>query len=166
MPSLEIDFQAIIKQLDGSNVRFVVIGGVAMNLHGADNLTTDMDISFARDKENTAALARILSAQHARPRGFPTDLPFVIDVQMLRNSTNLTLDTDVGAFDLLAEPEGVDGFEGLWERAVLMEIDDSTIRVASIPDLIAMKRAADRPKDREHIMQLEALLLLQNDAPD
>ncbi|MBC8138302.1 MAG: hypothetical protein H8F28_20685 [Fibrella sp.] len=164
MPSPEIDFQGIVRQLTTANIRFVVIGGVAMNLHGADNLTTDMDISFARDRENAVALAKLLSAQNARPRGFPADLPFVIDAQVFRNSTNLTLDTDWGSFDMLAEPDGVDGFEGLWDRAVVMEVDELAVRVASIPDLIAMKRAADRPKDREHIMQLEALQRLQSSA--
>ena len=123
-----------------------------------------MDVSFARDRDNTEALAKILTAQHAHPRGFPAGLPFLIDAQTFRNNTNLTLHTDWGAFDLLAEPDGVDSFDGLWERAVVMPVEDLTVPVASIPDLIAMKRAADRPKDREHIMQLEALQRLQSSA--
>ena len=164
MPEPEISYRQIIRTLSGANIRYVVIGGVAMHLHGASNLTFDMDISFARDRENTVMLATTLSAHRARPRGFPADLPFVIDAQTFRNSTNLTLDTDWGAFDLLAEPDGVDGFAGLWERAVTMQVEEMRVRVASIPDLIAMKRAADRPKDREHIMQLEALSRLRDAA--
>lgn len=160
----EIQYRAIVRSLTDAGVRFVVIGGVAMHLHGASNLTFDMDISFARDRANTELLAKTLTAQHAHPRGFPAGLPFVVDAQTFRNNTNLTLETDWGAFDLLAEPEGVDGFDGLWERAVIMEIEGLAVRVASIPDLVAMKRAADRPKDREHIMQLEALQALR-DAP-
>lgn len=104
----------------------------------------------------------MLAAQHAHPRGFPAGLPFVIDAQTFRNNPNLTLETDLGDFDLLAEPEGVDSFEGLWDRAVVMDIEELEVRVASISDLISMKRAADRAKDREHIMQLEALIRLQN----
>lgn len=142
-------------------MRFVVIGGVAMSLQGADNLTFDMDVSFARDRENTDALAKMLTAQKARLRDFPPDLPFVLDSQMLRNSATLTLETEIGNFDLLAQPEGVDSFEGLWERAIVMEIEGKPVRVACIPDLIAMKQAADRPKDRGHIMQLETLLKVQ-----
>ncbi len=157
----EIQYRAIVRALSDAGIRFVIIGGVAMHLQGTSNLTFDMDISFARDVANTEALANTLRAQHAYPRGFPPDLPFVLDAQTFRNSTNLTLDTDWGSFDLLAEPDGVDGFEGLCERAVVMTVEERTVRVASIPDLIAMKRAADRPKDREHIMQLEALQRLQ-----
>ncbi|GAB4459007.1 MAG: hypothetical protein OHK0029_21050 [Armatimonadaceae bacterium] len=161
MPGPEISFRRILHQLNANNVRYVVIGGVAMHLHGASNLTFDIDISFARDRANTEALAQMLAAEKARPRGFPPDLPFVIDGQTLRNSTNLTLETALGDFDLLAEPEGIDSFEGLWNRALIMEVDGIDIRIASIEDLIAMKRAANRPKDREHIMLLEGLQGLQ-----
>lgn len=162
----EIQYRAIVRALSDARIRFVIIGGVAMHLQGASNLTFDMDISFARDIVNAEALANTLRAQHAYPRGFPSGLPFLLDAQTFRNSTNLTLDTDWGSFDLLAEPDGVDGFEGLWDRAIVMEVEERAVRVASIPDLITMKRAADRPKDREHIMQLEALQRLQSSTSD
>lgn len=161
MPEPTIDFRAILQRLNEAEIRYVVIGGVAMHLHGADNLTLDIDISFARDRTNTDALAKILRAERARMRGFPADLPFVIDGPTIRNATTLTLETNLGDFDLLAEPEGIDTFEGLWERAEVLEIDGQSVRIASIPDLIAMKQAADRPKDREHIMQLEAVQRLK-----
>lgn len=132
-----------------------------MHLQGANNLTVDIDISFARDRENLDALAGALNLQHARYRGFPPELPCIIDVQTLRNGTHLTLETDLGDFDLLAEPEGIDSFEGLWERATIMEIDGTPVRIASLDDLIAMKRAANRPKDQAHLMELEALKRLQ-----
>ena len=138
-------------------MRYVIIGGVAMHLHGANNLTVDMDISFSRDKENTDSLARALEAKKARLRGFPTDLPCIVDSRMLRNATNLTLETTIGDFDLIAEPAGVDSFIGLWDRAVVMDVNGIEVHVASIDDLISMKRAANRPKDREHILELEAL---------
>lgn len=157
MPEPGINFRAILRLLIEAEVRFVIIGGVALHLHGADNLTLDMDISFARDTANTDALAKILNSLHARYRDFPPDLPCLIDGQTLRNSTNLTLKTDLGEFDLLAEPEGADSFQGLWERATTMLIESMEIHVASIDDLIAMKKAANREKDRLHIMQLEAL---------
>jgi hypothetical protein len=161
MPSPAIDFKAILRLLNDAGVRFVVIGGVAMHLHGANNFTLDMDISFSRERENTKALASALETQNARLRGMPPELPCVIDAQILRNTTNLTLETALGDFDLLASPEGVDSFEGLWDRAVVMNVDGMMVRVASIEDLIAMKRVADRPKDREHIMELEALRRLK-----
>ena len=76
----------------------------------------------------------------------------------MSNARNLTLETDVGAVDLLGDITGVSSFEDLWERAVEMDLGGGlSVRVASLDDLIAMKRAADRPKDRLHLMELEAL---------
>lgn len=163
MPEPAINFRAILQHLLDSQVRFVVIGGVAMHLHGANNFTVDFDISFDRDAANCAALASALNARHARLRGVPEDLPFVLDARTFRNVANLTLETDLGDFDLLAEPSGIESFAGLWERAVVMTAADLTFRVASLDDLIAMKRAANRPKDQAHVMELLALKRLMEE---
>ncbi len=55
---------------------------------------------------------------------------------------------------MLAEPAGVDGCEGLAERSVEMIVFGKPVRVASLGDLIAMKRAAGRPKDKLHLLEL------------
>jgi hypothetical protein len=78
----------------------------------------------------------------------------------------LNLFTDLGEVDVMRETPGVDSFEGLWERAVPMDLGGFTVRVASLDDLIAMKRAADRPKDRNHLYELLALKKLLNEAQE
>ena len=128
-----------------------------MRLHGCAHITEDVDISYARDRENLRDLASALRDQHARLRGVPADLPFILDEYTFRNVENLTLETDLGALDLLATPAGADSFEGLWERGIEADMEGFTVRVASLDDLIAMKRAANRPKDQNHILELLAL---------
>lgn len=158
MPEPGIDYRRIIALLNAAGVRYVIVGGVAMHLHGANNLTLDLDIGYARDRENLAALARSLVQQRARLRGVPADLPFVLDERTFRNTSNLTLQTEAGDLDLLGEAAGVASFDALWGRSVEMEIgDDLSARVASLDDLIAMKRAANRPKDQSHLLELLAL---------
>lgn len=61
MPEARISYRAILHSLAEADVRHVVIGGVAMHLHGTNNVTFDMNISFARTRENTTALAKMLS---------------------------------------------------------------------------------------------------------
>jgi hypothetical protein len=154
VPDEPTDFRAALSLLAEHKVRFVLIGGLAMTAQGASHITLDIDISCDLSSLNLTALATALRRCHARLRDMPPDLPFVLDERSLRNLTNMTLSTDLGNLDILAQPEGVDNFEGLWKRASVMEIFGMMVRVASVEDLIAMKRAANRPKDQLHVLEL------------
>jgi hypothetical protein len=158
---LSPEFKTIIRLVTERNIRFVIIGGIAMRLHGCAHITQDVDFSYARDRENLQALSKALREKNARLRGVPEDLPFILDEYTFRNTQNLTLITDLGEIDLLAVPDGIDSFEGLLERSVAMDLgedlEDLVVQVASIDDLIAMKRAANRPKDQAHLYELLAL---------
>lgn len=71
--------------------------------------------------------------------------------------------TEFGDLDILGNPAGIDSFEGLFERSTVMEIYGVEVQVASIDDLIAMKRAANRPKDHIHILELLRLQALHHE---
>ncbi|MBC8142084.1 MAG: hypothetical protein H7Y38_11665 [Armatimonadetes bacterium] len=83
-------------------------------------------------------------------------------MQTFKNTLNLTLLTDLGGINLLGEPAGVDSFDGLWERSMAMSVEGMMVNVASIEDLLSMKRAANRQKDQNHILELEALKKLKD----
>ena len=152
------DFQRIIAALDASGLRFVIIGGIAMRLQGASHITDDIDFAFARDPQSLGALVSALAPYHPRLRGAPAGLPFFWDLRTLQTSVNMTLETDAGSVDLVGEPDGVVSFEDLWEGATVIERQGVQVRVASVEALIAMKRAAGRPKDYGHLLELERLL--------
>jgi predicted nucleotidyltransferase len=151
------DFQRIIETLNSAGLRFVIIGGIAMRLQGSSILTDDIDFAFARDPQNLEALVKALAPYHPYLRGTPPGLPFFWDVRSLKNMVNMTLTTDLGSIDLLGEPAGITSFENLWDDATAIIRGGIPVRVASIPSLIAMKRAAGRPKDRVHLMELERM---------
>jgi predicted nucleotidyltransferase len=148
------NFKKSIEMMVHSGIRFVIIGGVAMRMQGTAHVTDDIDFSYSRDAEGLPGLIEMLNKHNVRLRNVSADLPFFFDLRTLKNTQNFTLVTDVGDIDLLAEPAGIDSFEGLWNRATAMEIFGLTVRVASIEDLIAMKRAAGRPKDKQHLLEL------------
>jgi predicted nucleotidyltransferase len=150
-------FRKVIEALHAARVRFVIIGGVAMRLQGCSHITDDIDVCYSRDRDNLGSIAGALSPHHIRLRGAPADLPFIFDVRTLQFGQNFTLRTDIGDVDILADAAGVDSFEGLWERSSEMDLYGMRVRVASIDDLLSMKRAANRAKDQNHIMELEAL---------
>jgi len=151
------DFQRIIAALGASGLRFVIIGGIAMRLQGASHNTDDIDFAFARDPQNLEALVRALAPFHPRLRGAPAGLPFFWDLRTLQTSIKMMLETDAGEVDLVGEPDGVASFEDLWESATTMDRQGVQVRVASVDALITMKRAASRPKDYGHLLELERL---------
>ena len=157
MQEIQPDLVGLLRIFEQANVRFVLIGGLAMVAHGSDYITRDVDVIYSREPDNLAALVAALKPLHPRLRGVPEDLPFIFDVRTFKNDQNLTLVTDMGSVDLLGEAPGADSFDKLWERATVLEIEGMVVHVASVDDLIAMKMAADRPKDQLHVMELRAL---------
>lgn len=154
---LDAQFQVAIQRLQEAGVQFVIVGGIALILQGGAHVTTDIDFSFAPDEANRQKLAETMNQIHPKPLGWTSFEPYVITAEKLQRTRFLNLKTDIGPIDLLPLPAGIDSFEGLWERADVMDLGDFSIRVASIDDLIAMKKAAGRPKDERHLMELYAL---------
>ena len=138
-------------------VQFVVIGGLAGRLWGSPTVTNDLDICYGRDQDNLERLAAALRSLHARLRGVDEDVPFLLETETLRAGDAFTFVTDAGNLDVLGTPSGTDGFEDLFETATMMDLDGLNVPVADIEDLISMKRAAARPKDRIEAEVLAAL---------
>lgn len=151
------DFETILRALVSQQVRFVIVGGLAMRLHGSAYVTDNIDVGYAGDPDNLFSLARALTPLHPRLRGAPPDLPFRIDLRTLQIGKNFTLRTDAGNLNVLGDIPGSESFDELWKNADERPLFGFNVRVASIPNLISMKRAAGRRKDQDHIRELEAL---------
>jgi hypothetical protein len=151
----------LLRRLVEGGVDFVVVGGVAAVLHGSVTFTQDLDISYAADEANLERLGRVLVGLDARLRGVTDDVPFIPDGRTLRRTRVLTLETPLGSIDLLADPDGSPAYATLRERAVVDRVAGVAVPYASLEDLIAMKKAAGRPKDLVAVEELEALLRLQ-----
>ncbi|MGC1165539.1 MAG: hypothetical protein WA862_05460 [Solirubrobacterales bacterium] len=138
----------LLRTLDRHGVDFVVVGGIAGLVHGSAYPTFDLDVAYARDEANLERLAAALLELGVRLRGAPPQLPFQIDARSLANGANFTFESEFGGFDILGEVPGVRDYEGLRAAARVETIEDVTVRVASLDHLIAMKRAANRTKDK------------------
>lgn len=149
--------QELLKRLVDHGVRFSVIGGVALIARGVQRATDDLDIAYARDRENLARLTEALAPIHPTLRGVPAGLPFVLDVPSLRSGLNFTLDTDLGPLDLLGEVPGLGTFEHVDAMSSELEITGVRMLVLTIDGLERSKRAAGRPKDLVDLGYLRAL---------
>jgi hypothetical protein len=144
----------ILRALRAAEVRFVLIGGLAAQVHGSPSLTLDVDICFDTDRENIDRLAGVLEGLAAARRSMPPDVVAPVDARALRAGDVFLLRTRFGDLDLLAHPDPGLDYATLARHAISAEILGVVVQVASLDDLIAMKRAAGRPKDR---IELEIL---------
>ena len=136
---------------------YVVIGGIAATFQGSTTITRDFDICYSREPANLERLAAALRQLEAKLRGVQEDVPFRLDARTLRNGLNFTFKTMHGDFDCLGDPGGGLDYQLLVHSADEMDVGGLRVMVASLDDLIRMKRAAGRNKDRIEVENLSAL---------
>lgn len=156
-PSVRFSPTDLLRALTEHGVDFVVIGGVALVAHGSARVTFDLDVAFARDPGNLRALGAVLTGLDAKLRGVDEELPFVADEGTLDRVQLLTLKTSAGPIDVHVRPAGAPAYETLRMRATRVDVGGFAVLVASIDDLIAMKKAAGRPKDLIDVEELEEI---------
>jgi predicted nucleotidyltransferase len=158
-----IELKPIIDSLVEHEVRFVVIGGVAIIYHGSSHVTQDLDFCYSRDDVNLERIVKALSPFRPRLRGAPEGLPFLFDSETLKRGSNFTFETAVGDVDLLGEVSGVGDYSMVEKNSVEVTMFGLPVKVLTIESLISAKRAAGRTKDLLVLPELEALLELKNE---
>ena len=158
------DFGQLVRVLADAGVNFIVIGGVAGNLHGAARLTWDLDVVYERSIANLERLVDAIAPLHPYLRGAPPGLPFRFDVETLRRGLNFTLTTNIAPLDLLGEVTGGGDYQQLLPHSQEVEAYGTRCRRLDLEALITVKRAAGRSKDFEAIAELEILRDLERDA--
>jgi hypothetical protein len=126
-------------------------------------MTLHLDICYDREPANLEALAAALRELGATLRGVAEDVPFLLDARTLRNGDSFTFDTVHGPLDVLATPSGTRGYDDLAPAARTVNLGGIAVPVVALNDLIRMKTAAGRPKDR---LAVEELLALRDEAPE
>jgi hypothetical protein len=116
-----------------------------------------VDIVYSREWANLERLAAVLRSIRARLRGADSGLPFRVDAETLARGLNFTLTTGLGPLDCLGEAAGSFTFDRLIPNSDVYQIAGVQVAVASLDDLIRMKRAAGRVKDRVEVENLSAL---------
>lgn len=146
------DPERLLRALHDNDVEFVVIGMTAAWLQGSPAVTVDLDVTPHKDLENAERLAAALNELRARPRGRvePTQLEGA-DFLGWRHQHFVT---DAGPLDVVFDAAGIGDHDRV--ASVVVRIDDMAVRVATLEEVIASKRALDRPKDRAAMPALEA----------
>jgi Nucleotidyl transferase AbiEii toxin, Type IV TA system len=146
----------LTRALARHRVDYVLIGGVAMQVHGHVRTTRDIDLIADRTPENMARLAPALAELGAQLRGVDAHLLGIdlTDPRQLYEGGNFLLYTRHGDLDIFAVEQTAGAppsYEQLRARALPVEVRGIRLLVAHPEDLIRMKTAASRFRDRpEH----------------
>jgi predicted nucleotidyltransferase len=163
-------YEPLFEALNEEGVRYVAVGGVAVVLHGHMRMTADVDLVIDLEPEEARKAIRALGAAGLTPK-VPVDPEDFADPDVRREWVEekgmmvFTMQDPVDprrTVDLFVESPM--DFEGLWERARVVELSGTPIRIVSIDDLIEMKRSAGRPQDMLDVEALEELKRRGSDA--
>ena len=164
-------FEPIFDALAAAGVRYVVVGGVAVVLHGHVRFTADLDIAIDLAPDAAAQAMTALAGIGLHPR-LPVEAADFADPKARarwvreRGMQVFSLwdpDDPLRSVDVFVE--NPIGFEDLWQRSEVVELEGAQTRIASIPDLLELQRRADRPQDRADIEALEAIAAAREEGP-
>lgn len=162
------DLKRITDALARHEVEYLLVGGIAARAYGAQRPTFDVDCVPEPSRENLDRLAAAMRDLHARLRveGLTDEeaalLPVKVTGSTLVRMELSTWRTDGGDLDVLADIPDRHGrhlsYPELVGRASKLNLDGIVVRVAALDDVIASKEWADRPKDRDALPELRALI--------
>jgi len=132
--------EPLLRALHEAGVRHIIIGGFAVNAHGVIRPSRDLDIVPDPDPDNLRRLTRLFADIDAR-------------------HANFRLETNLGDLDIMHWVAGIEAEPAYTARAahaLKAELEGVPLRVCGLDDLIAMKRAAGRPRDLDDLQRLGA----------
>lgn len=148
--------RVLLERLREAEVDFVLVGGLAVNAWGYLRATRDVDLVPDPSPENLARLDAMLVKLGGRVEvGGQLLEPSAIRT-FLRTGDRTLVRTDLGRVDVLQGLPQVPSFAALDARASDVDIDGLVVKVCSLDDLLGMKRASDRARDRDDLEALEA----------
>lgn len=156
-------YEDVLLSLVETGCRFLIAGGVAVNLHGIPRMTQDLDLVVDLDPENVLGLVETLLRLGYRPRA-PVDPRGLADPAQreawIRDKGLKALSFHHPAQPFLVVDVLLDvpvEYSGAVAHAVTADLGSMSVQLVSIDDLIRMKTAANRPQDRSDIEHLERL---------
>lgn len=157
------EIESVLDALNRAHVRYLVVGGVAVVLHGYLRTTADLDLIIQLDRDNVLRALRALQDHGYRPRAPVAGEEFAdqqvreqwiqekgLEVFTLWSSAHPSLEIDL----FVSEPFN---FDAVYARALRVPLEKTEATVIALEDLMALKRRVGRPRDLEDIAALASL---------
>lgn len=151
----------LFEALNHNQVLYIVVGGLATNLHGYDRYTGDVDIWLKDTPDNRHQLRKAFVEC-----GMP-DYPMIETMQFVPGWTDFRLNNSL-RLDIMTEMKGIDdyNFDECFEMAAVADIEGADIPFLHISQLIDNKKAVNRPKDQLDVHALERIQEMREQETD
>ena len=150
-----VNLNELLKRLLEHNIQFVIVGGFAGVVHGASQVTQDLDICLLMSPEEIEKLRGALKDLNPLHRMNPSHKSSFMDVPKdLNKLNNIYLETDIGVLDVLSEIPNIGDFKRVKQGSVEIEIFGHNCSVMGLDDLIVVKSKINRAKDQALYQEL------------
>lgn len=149
----------IWKEFNDKNVRYLTIGGLAVNIYGYTRNTGDIDVLIEDTIENRKNLRLAFASIGIG------DFPSIETMQFVPGFTDFTISYNL-RLDVMTSIKGLENenFDELLQNATIVLLSEVPVYFLDYDSLIKAKKATNRPKDRLDIEELEKLNNNSNDA--
>jgi len=157
MDILDEEILKFWQSLNSNSVQYIMVGGFAVNMHGYSRATNDIDVWLKDDVSNRRNLGKAL-----KQFGYG-DLTWD-DLQFVPGWTEFYVGPGI-MLDIMTTMKGIDdiSFEQALEQATIATINDLQVPFLHINQLIANKKAVNRPKDQIDVIELEKIKKLRKE---
>ena len=162
-------YEDVFKAFHEKNIRYLVIGAIAMNLHGAPRMTADLDILSDMSRENLMRVIETLGELGYRPR-LPVSATDLLDSERRQRWIQEKRLIAFTFFHPKIQFQEVDlllqspvSFDEAYQRKMIVAVESVNIPVISVDHLIQMKHSTGREQDKADIQVLERIKRLRSE---
>lgn len=157
-------FRRLFVSLNRGSVKYLVAGGIAVNLYGIERSTADIDIVLKLDKANVLRFIKLAKRLGLKPK-VPVKLDDFVDPEKRdswiseKGMTVFSLYNPKAPFFLIdIFVESPFNFDQVYRRRKKIRSEDVVIPVVPIDELILMKEKSNRPQDRADVFHLRKIM--------
>jgi predicted nucleotidyltransferase len=143
------DMKELLRLFENHGVRYVLVGGHAVNFYGYVRTTQDMDLLVSPEPANADRVMNALREFGFGGAGIPREL-------FERDHGAVHLGVEPNRIDILTSLKGVSTSE-IFQGSSVVEIDGLGVRIISLDDLVRVKRSSDRPRDQADADELSRI---------
>jgi len=150
--------ERICASLSRAGVRYAIVGGHAVALHGAVRGTVDIDIAVAWNRKTLVATEKALNEVGLVSR-LPVSADDIFDFRKeYIENRNLIAWNFYNPHDLSEQVDIVITYDLKGKRTKRIQLSNGPVQILDLKELIKMKRKSARPQDIEDVLALERLL--------